>query len=222
MVRGHVIERSGKTAAAEPSSDRLVPRRSRPKTKTRNRMTPTRSVPRLSPRQTARDTSRPTRRPLSSRNPMRRYRRSRNPYPVWLDHGLLPRHMLLVVDFSEAAPHSDKDCNCNSTAIVPRTPTQEDIAAAPGVFSADLGVGCVRFNTPKSGDRRVRLLQSRPHHRAGHPGTDDRGRRRKRGRDRSAAYACGIGYRLGRAAEIGNRCWTRVGTRIGGAELRTA
>lgn len=71
--------------------------------------------------------------------------------PIPLERDRIPARILLVVDIPEKVetPAKTDDCGCHDGAAPPRTPTQADIAGAPGVYSTDLGTGrCVEFNTP--------------------------------------------------------------------------
>ena len=71
--------------------------------------------------------------------------------PVPLEKDRIPARILLVVDIPQTVdtPAKTADCGCSEGSAPPRTPTQADIAGAPGVYSADLGTGrCVEFNTP--------------------------------------------------------------------------
>ncbi len=71
---------------------------------------------------------------------------------VPLERDRIPARILLVVDIPEQpadTPAKTGDCTCADGSLPPRTPSQADIAGAPGVYSADLGTGrCVEFNTP--------------------------------------------------------------------------
>jgi len=69
--------------------------------------------------------------------------------PVQLVDWLVPSRIPIVVELPDTPlGPSSKDCGCSNSAL-PRTPTQDDIAEEPGVFSADLGTGqCIRFNVP--------------------------------------------------------------------------
>lgn len=69
--------------------------------------------------------------------------------PVQLVDWLVPPRIPIVVELPDTpVGPSSKDCGCSNSAL-PRTPTQDDIAEEPGVFSADLGAGqCIRFNVP--------------------------------------------------------------------------
>lgn len=69
--------------------------------------------------------------------------------PVTLLDALVPPRVPIVVELPDRPTGSaSKDCDC-SGSVLPRTPTQEDIADAPGAFSTDLGTGkCIRFNVP--------------------------------------------------------------------------
>ena len=69
--------------------------------------------------------------------------------PVLLENSLVPPRIPILVELP-ATPGgpSSNDCGCSDKAV-PRTPTQDDIADAPGTFAADLGTGqCIRFNVP--------------------------------------------------------------------------
>jgi hypothetical protein len=68
---------------------------------------------------------------------------------VRLEDSLVPLSVPIVVELPEGPETAAKDdCDC-STSAIPHTPTQENIADTPGVFSADLGTGqCIRFNVP--------------------------------------------------------------------------
>jgi hypothetical protein len=76
------------------------------------------------------------------------------PIDIALDDKRIPQRLLLVIDVP-AVPDGaatgngkDRDCTCDDTAT-PRTPSQADIASAPGVYSTDLGTRqCVDFMTP--------------------------------------------------------------------------
>src|SRR5262249_9686940 len=68
--------------------------------------------------------------------------------PVRLEDSLLPKNIPVVVELPDPPlGPTPKDCEC-STTTVPSTPTQSTIADSPGMFSTDLGTGCVRFNVP--------------------------------------------------------------------------
>lgn len=69
--------------------------------------------------------------------------------PVQLVDWLVPPSIPIVIELPDTpADPSSKDCGCSNSDL-PRTPTQDDIADEPGVFSADLGTGqCIRFNVP--------------------------------------------------------------------------
>jgi hypothetical protein len=72
------------------------------------------------------------------------------PIPIPLKDGRIPSRLLLPAEIEHApADGEDADgCTCGDTTV-PRTPTQEDLASAPEVFSLDLGTGgCIRFNKP--------------------------------------------------------------------------
>jgi hypothetical protein len=80
---------------------------------------------------------------------------------VQLVDSLLPPRIPIVVELPDT-PHgqSSKDCGCSAAAL-PRTPTQEDIAEEPGLFSADLGAGeCVRFNVPNALSKSLTFILS--------------------------------------------------------------
>lgn len=69
---------------------------------------------------------------------------------IALEDARIPQQMVLVVSLphSSARP-SRRNCDCQHNAVPPRTPTQTDIANAPGIYSADLGTGrCIEFNVP--------------------------------------------------------------------------
>jgi hypothetical protein len=76
------------------------------------------------------------------------------PIVIALEDKRIPRRLLLVIDAAagpEGGATNDKDpeCECDSASTPPRTPSQVDIASAPGVYSTDLGTGqCVDFTTP--------------------------------------------------------------------------
>ncbi|QIG46303.1 hypothetical protein G5V57_00120 [Nordella sp. HKS 07] len=84
--------------------------------------------------------------------------------PVRLENSLVPPRIPILVDLSKrpdqeestepglAKPNGKNvpsdDCHCHDLTV-PRTPTQDNIADAPGTFSTDLGTGeCVKFNVP--------------------------------------------------------------------------
>jgi hypothetical protein len=71
---------------------------------------------------------------------------------VPLEKERIPSRVILVIELprtSTVPVVKDGDCNCKDANAPPRTPTQTDIANAPGVYSTDLGTGrCVDFNTP--------------------------------------------------------------------------
>lgn len=84
--------------------------------------------------------------------------------PVQLENSLVPPRVPIVVDLSKRPDPGDStepgatkpdgtngttnDCHCHGLTV-PRTPTQDNIADAPGTFSTDLGTGeCVKFNVP--------------------------------------------------------------------------
>lgn len=84
--------------------------------------------------------------------------------PVQLENSLVPPRIPIVVDLSKRPDPGDPtepgatkpngtnvtsdDCHCHDLTV-PRTPTQDNIADAPGTFSTDLGTGqCVKFNVP--------------------------------------------------------------------------
>ena len=69
--------------------------------------------------------------------------------PVQLENSLVPPRIPILVELPDTpGGPAANDCNCPDSAV-PRTPTQDDIADAPGVFAADLGTGqCIRFNVP--------------------------------------------------------------------------
>src|SRR5262249_9038386 len=72
--------------------------------------------------------------------------------PVPLEKDRIPSRIILVIELPKTAappPQKSGDCDYKDTSLPPRTPTQTDIANAPGVYSSDLGTGrCVDFNTP--------------------------------------------------------------------------
>lgn len=84
--------------------------------------------------------------------------------PVNLENSLVPPRIPIVVDVTKRPDPGDTtepgatkpsgrdgkgdDCHCHDLTV-PRTPTQDNIADAPGTFSTDLGTGeCVKFNVP--------------------------------------------------------------------------
>ena len=84
--------------------------------------------------------------------------------PVRLENSLVPPRIPIVIDLSKRPDAGDftepggtkangkdvatDDCHCHELTV-PRTPTQDNIADAPGTFSTDLGTGaCVKFNVP--------------------------------------------------------------------------
>ena len=82
--------------------------------------------------------------------------------PVALEESLVPPRIPIVIDLDNSIQHngdnspggggpsgSTTDCGCGAPGDVPRTPTQENIADAPGQYSVDLGTGgCVKFTVP--------------------------------------------------------------------------
>ncbi len=73
--------------------------------------------------------------------------------PVRLDDSLVPSRVPVVIGLNDMPGPTNgstsDDCDCHNGMTTPRTPTQENIADAPGTFSADLGTGeCIKFNVP--------------------------------------------------------------------------
>jgi hypothetical protein len=74
-----------------------------------------------------------------------------NEIPIALEGSRIPQKIALVIELPAAdAPATTKDdCDCEPGAAPPRTPSHEDIDAAPETYSVDLGTGrCIQFNTP--------------------------------------------------------------------------
>ena len=70
------------------------------------------------------------------------------PVPVPVVDGRIDKRLLLMPYFpaEEASLSDDKECSCDTAP--PRSPDHADFDDSPGVYSTDLGVGCINFNTP--------------------------------------------------------------------------
>jgi hypothetical protein len=64
------------------------------------------------------------------------------------DAGVFPETVLLVIESDRPSVEAKEPCDCDSNALVPRAPEDEDLGSTSGTFSQDLGGGCVNFTKP--------------------------------------------------------------------------